>query len=99
MESLTGMETEITCPDCGKVIAAPGQVPDAQRCRCAELEKKQRSQGAAPKPEKTCYVCGKNLEGHSRRKDKLGRYWCKDCARADEAVKKKQEDLRCPDCG
>jgi hypothetical protein len=31
------METElVTCPDCGKVIAPPGAVDSAVRCRCAE---------------------------------------------------------------
>src|SRR5947209_8308641 len=102
MEISTGMETEITCPDCGKIIAAPGQVPEAQRCRCAELKREQEQRDAemAPaKPSKTCYVCGKALEGRRRLKDKLGRYWCKDCADADERLKKREEDLRCPDCG
>ena len=32
-------------------------------------------------------------------KDKLGRYWCKDCADADARAKKREEELRCPDCG
>jgi hypothetical protein len=30
------METEVTCPDCGKVIAPPGTVDNLLRCRCAE---------------------------------------------------------------
>jgi hypothetical protein len=30
------METDVTCPDCGKVIAPPGAVENVLRCRCAE---------------------------------------------------------------
>jgi hypothetical protein len=30
------METEVTCPECGKVIAPPGAVENGLRCRCAE---------------------------------------------------------------
>ncbi|HYO09265.1 MAG TPA: hypothetical protein VER17_09855 [Tepidisphaeraceae bacterium] len=30
------METDVDCPDCGKVIAPPGAVDDTLRCRCAE---------------------------------------------------------------
>ena len=30
------METEVTCPDCGKLIAPPGAVDNMLRCRCAE---------------------------------------------------------------
>ena len=30
------METHVTCPDCGKVIAPPGEIDNVLRCRCAE---------------------------------------------------------------
>jgi hypothetical protein len=30
------METDVICPDCGKVIAPPGAVDNAARCRCGE---------------------------------------------------------------
>jgi hypothetical protein len=52
--------------------------------------------GAAP--EKRCYVCGTNLAGRTRLKDHLGRYWCKECAAADERAKRREEELRCADC-
>ncbi len=89
--------TEITCPDCGKVIAPAGTIADNRRCRCGE----QLAAGTATpvKPQKTCYVCGTNLEGKKRLKDHLGRYWCTRCAAADERTKKKDGEHRCPDCG
>lgn len=92
------METEITCPDCGKIIAPAGSVADNRRCRCAELEA-QREGSPGAKPSKTCYVCGKNLEGRTRLKDSRGRYWCKSCSEADDRLKQRQSELRCPDCG
>src|SRR4051812_2934084 len=114
------METDVVCPDCGKVIAPPGEVDDALRCRCGERGRSRISPEtvstrpslsvalpeqtkddtdtlpaetaeAAPKQEKRCYVCGTALEGRTRLKDHLGRYWCKECAAADERVKKRQE--------
>jgi hypothetical protein len=93
-EELGPMETEVFCPDCGKVIAAPGEIEESRRCQCA-----QRQDEALSKAAKVCYICGKSLEGRTRLKDKLGRYWCKKCAAADERAKKRVEELRCPDCG
>ena len=128
------METEVTCPDCGKVIAPPGAVDNTLRCRCGEQrgpkvsveEVSTRPRISVPvppiapkpapamraptaddsdtpsvsaRPEKKCYVCGTSLEGRTRLKDHLGRYWCKECAAADERAKKREDELRCPDCG
>lgn len=96
------METDITCPDCGKIIAPPGQVPESNRCQCAaspSAATPEPEELEAPKATKTCYVCGRNLHGVKRVKDSRGRYWCKECADADERAKKRQEELRCPDCG
>lgn len=127
------METDVVCPDCGKVIAPPGAVQDAVRCRCAEAAKPKTSVDSvptrprisvavpdvAPPPppptsqgtedldspdaiaiskEKTCYVCSKDLSGRTRLKDHLGRYWCKECAKADARAKKREDELRCADC-
>ena len=127
------METEVTCPDCGKVIAPPGAVENILRCRCAESKKPKVSldrvstrpkisvpipPAAPPEPapspsrsaddldaldspvstEKKCYVCGADLAGRVRLKDHLGRYWCKECAAADEKRKKREDELRCADC-
>jgi hypothetical protein len=92
--------TEITCPDCGKVIAPAGTIAERQRCQCAEKDRRQDSGVvASPKTSKTCYVCGKDLTGRKRLKDHLGRYWCKECSDADERAKKRADELRCPDCG
>jgi len=48
---------------------------------------------------KSCYVCGADLTGRVRLKDHLGRYWCKKCAKADKRAKRREDELRCPDCG
>jgi hypothetical protein len=48
--------------------------------------------------EKKCYVCGADLAGRVRLKDKLGRYWCKECSAADARAKKREDELRCADC-
>jgi uncharacterized C2H2 Zn-finger protein len=127
------MDTEVTCPDCGKVIAPAGAVDNALRCRCGEAPNGPKvtpdevplrpsisvqvpevpvantsddsdTSGSsesltATKKEKKCYVCGADLAGRTRLKDHLGRYWCKECAAADERAKKREEELRCPDCG
>lgn len=98
------MSTEVVCPDCGKVIAPRGSVSDSMRCRCAEAATSS-ARSSAPESdeltatEKKCYVCGKSLAGRTRLKDHLGRYWCKECAAADERAKRRQDELRCPDCG
>lgn len=123
------METDIVCPECGKVIAPAGSVEDVVRCRCGEQrgpkvrveevstrprisvpiptvpqqaqeEKDDREASAAlQSTEKTCYICGRSLAGRTRFKDHLGRYWCKECAAADERAKRREEELTCPDCG
>ena len=128
------METDIVCPDCGKVIAPAGSVEEVVRCRCGEQRgPKVRVEDVSTRPrisvpipavprqqpvedhtedesddgkanaalqstEKTCYICGKSLAGRTRFKDHLGRYWCKECAAADERAKRREEELTCPDC-
>src|SRR5690348_4289463 len=94
--------TEITCSECGKVIAPAGTIAESRRCLCAERPHRNPpavESALEAKAPKTCYVCGKNLEGRTRLKDKLGRYWCRECSDADERAKKREEELRCPDCG
>ena len=128
------METEVTCPDCGKVIAPPGAIDNMLRCLCAENAAERVSPDRvssrpsisvpipepdpladedddakgdtdtldSPSPltstEKKCYVCGRDLAGRVRLKDHLGRYWCKECAAADERAKRREDELRCADC-
>lgn len=91
----------VVCPDCGKYIAPEGSVDATARCRCAEEAEAARAfaQAAAPAPKaKSCYVCGTELTGQRRLKDHLNRYWCLDCARADERAKQKAVDNQCPGC-
>jgi len=42
------METEVTCPDCGKVIAPPGAVDNGLRCRCADNRVARTSPDSVP---------------------------------------------------
>jgi hypothetical protein len=42
------METEVHCPDCGKVIAPPGAVDNVLRCRCAEKRTPKTSPDRVP---------------------------------------------------
>jgi len=95
------MSTEVICPDCGKVIAPRGSVNDSMRCRCAETAAANVDADSddISSTEKKCYVCGKSLAGRTRLKDHLGRYWCKECASADERRKRRESELRCGDCG
>jgi len=106
------MDTEVVCPDCGKIIAPEGAIENSRRCRCAEndflpsasgtdldaVDAPNSAAAAAPAVEKKCFVCGKDLAGRKRLKDHLGRYWCRECAKADERVKRREEELRCADC-
>src|SRR5687768_6218877 len=48
---------------------------------------------------KFCCVCGKNVAGEERFKDKLGRYWCYDCGKADSEKKHSNDLVNCQDCG
>ncbi len=89
--------TEVVCPDCGKYIAAKGQVEAAMRCRCAD-EAEAASLPSPANQQKTCYVCGNDITHRKRLKDHLGRYWCGECARADERAKRRMAELQCPDC-
>jgi hypothetical protein len=123
------MDTQVTCPECGRVIAPPGSIDDAARCHCSDERGPSLSvddvptrvnisvpiPDVTPAPhddlsddfdpapaavhEKKCYVCGASLEGRTRLKDHLGRYWCKECAAADKRAKRRENELRCADCG
>jgi hypothetical protein len=90
------MSTQVFCPECGKQIAPAGTVDEAARCRCAEIEAERRT--PMPKEAKTCYVCGVDLAGRKRYRDKVGRYWCKECADAEERAQDREQQLKCPDC-
>ena len=91
--------TDVVCPDCGKYIAPEGTIEANLRCRCAD-EHALPSTPAAPPPstQKRCYVCSTDLSNRKRLKDHLGRYWCAECAKADERAKKRAAENQCPDC-
>jgi hypothetical protein len=95
------MDTDVVCPDCGKMIAAKGTVDESSRCKCGdEMQAAAASEAAAHAQagSKHCYVCGADLAGRVRLKDNLGRYWCKQCASADKKAKRREEKGRCADC-
>lgn len=48
---------------------------------------------------KLCCQCGIDVAGHKRMKDHRGRYWCVDCAKADEKRKRLLESGVCAGCG
>lgn len=54
---------------------------------------------APPKAGKFCCVCGRNVAGEERFKDKLGHYWCYDCGKADSEKKHANDLVNCQDCG
>lgn len=102
------MATEVICPDCNKFIAPPGEVEETVRCHCGDdfsrpstrsFESTQHGQTAtAPRPTKSCYVCGVDLSNQIRLKDHLGRYWCEECTEAERRAKKREAELTCSDC-
>jgi hypothetical protein len=98
------METEITCPDCQKVIAPKGSIDESLRCICNDsLDMKDDTDTIAADAinagaPKTCYVCNADLTGRVRLKDKLGNYWCKECASKDKRKKRHEQKYKCADC-
>jgi hypothetical protein len=103
------MPDEVICPDCGGVIgAAPGADvkvctchapdyhPDEKLARAVEVQVA-REQASMPTVEKLCRVCGKNLAGHRRLKDKHG-YICPACAQ-DEKDAEAAGLVSCGECG
>ena len=94
------MSTEVFCPNCGGLLFGSDS-EGGRPCTCAPA--KESSSGAATatstKSGKTCCVCGLDLEGKSRRKDKEGKYWCNDCADYDSAQKRLTSGTVCADCG
>jgi hypothetical protein len=65
----------------------------------ADPTQSQSADFAVAKAGKFCCVCGKNVAGEERFKDKLGRYWCYDCGKADSEKKHSNDLVNCQDCG
>ena len=59
----------------------------------SRLLRSPEAEAAADTAAKVCRMCGTNLEGHRRYKDKDG-YLCKDCHRID-----KKRRIPCAECG
>ena len=104
------MTDELLCPDCHGVIGAtPGGEVQACTCFNAETYKApseetfhaaEEAQAAAAEKvvtvEKVCRICGKNVAGHRRIRDKLG-YLCLPCSKSeDEAAA--EGLVRCGEC-
>ena len=95
------MATEVFCPTCGGLLFGD---PGAGRpCTCATPAQSSTTgtatAAAAATGGKVCCVCGMNLEGKPRRKDKEGKYWCNECADYDSAQKRLTSGTVCSDCG
>jgi hypothetical protein len=106
---LLNMSEEVICPECGGVIgASPGgdvkvctchtadYHPDEKVARAAEAQVA-AEQASMPKVEKICRICGKNLSGHRRIKDKFG-YICLACDQ-DEKDATAEGLVSCGECG
>jgi len=94
------MSTEVFCPNCGGLLFGSDS-EGGRPCTCAPT--KANSSGGATatttKSGKACCVCGVDLEGKPRRKDKEGKYWCNECADYDSAQKRLTSGTVCADCG
>ena len=106
--------SHILCPTCGREILAPG-TPESDHGRCTCAAKNDASNdasgdasGDAPSPNdgdlarqsrKSCYVCGADLAGQRRYKDRNGKYWCATCRAAEAQQKTSAKVNSCDDCG
>src|SRR5438128_1409115 len=88
------MSTQIICPDCGKeIVPADADVDPSARCRCGDVQT-----DAKPQAAKQCYICGKDLAYQKRFKDRVGHYWCADCATAQRRANRRNKQFRCQEC-
>jgi hypothetical protein len=94
----------VRCPDCGGIVGATEATDEGPPCTCfgpSVHHADDDSGGTDVMPsqgsQKFCRVCGKDLSGKKRFKDKLG-YWCPECAEED---KKRHEEkgTPCAQCG
>lgn len=103
------MSDQVICPDCGGVIGA-SETDGVKVCHCRpvdyhpdpkladQTESQLRSQQALiPVAEKICRICGKDLSGHRRLKDRYG-YICLDCDRKEKQAAE-QGLVSCGECG
>jgi len=96
---------ELLCPECGGVVGATETTEAGPPCKCfipEPVDKSETVTDAPPPVEETpvakiCRICGKDVAGQKRVKDRLG-YYCVECAR-EEDKKEHQGRVRCRACG
>jgi DNA-directed RNA polymerase subunit RPC12/RpoP len=95
---------ELVCPDCGGVVGATETTEAGPPCRCFVPPPADASDTVADSPPveqvpvaKVCRICGKDLTGKKRIKDRTG-YWCSDCVKEDEKQLHGGR-VRCRSCG
>jgi hypothetical protein len=103
------MTRELICPECGGIVGGDGSNGHAP-CRCfptdsgksdtATLEYLTQPTVTTTTREKTCRICGKDVNGHRRIKDSRG-YTCYACAKAEEEAAENDgiERIACAECG
>jgi DNA-directed RNA polymerase subunit RPC12/RpoP len=105
----TAMAEIVRCPDCGGIVGATEATDDGPPCKCFNQEYRSAdtsdaggdSGGTDVMPAagavKVCRVCGKDLTGKKRLKDRLG-YWCPECAEEDKK-RNVEHGTACAQCG
>src|SRR4051812_13176206 len=101
------MSQIVRCPDCGGIVGATEPSDEGPPCTCfGQAEYRTAAEGSAEGSgtdlmnptagQKICRICGKDLAGKKRLKDRLG-YWCPECAEED---KKRSEEhgVKCEKC-
>jgi len=94
------MSTDIICPDCGGLVGAdPSDLRRKCTCNLNDTDHVAEALGA-PKVQKVCCICGKDVSHEKRAKDSRG-YWCYDCHKAERARERAAEagKVPCHDCG
>src|SRR3954471_19904404 len=97
------MSQIVRCPDCGGIVGATEPSDEGAPCTCFNQQEFRSADPSgtdvmpAQSPQKICRICGKDLTGKKRLKDRLG-YWCPECAEED---KKRIEEhgTKCEQCG
>src|ERR1041384_7680768 len=91
------MPTLLICQDCGGVRGATETTEAGAPCRCSHQTPSSTIYGAAPGV-KICCICGADVAGKQRMKDREGRYFCYDCGVEDSKRKHGEAGEMCADC-
>jgi hypothetical protein len=76
------MATLLICPECGGVRGATETTEAGRPCTCSNPSPSGTVYGAVP-GSKICCICGADVTGKRRYKDREGRYFCPDCNMLD----------------